>query len=102
MIRRPPRSTLFPYTALFRSPPAAGAPGWTAMVSTLTYSGSLAQTLAAGDGSKTVYAWYKDAAGNASTTASAAIILDQTAPHNSTPPTPPPHTPPTPAFSFFT
>src|SRR3712207_7130781 len=27
MIRRPPRSTLFPYTTLFRSPPAAGGPG---------------------------------------------------------------------------
>src|SRR3712207_7233277 len=29
MIRRPPRSTLFPYTTLFRSPPgdAGGAPG---------------------------------------------------------------------------
>src|SRR3712207_8438794 len=26
MIRRPPRSTLFPYTTLFRSQPAAGAP----------------------------------------------------------------------------
>src|SRR3989475_1918837 len=25
MIRRPPRSTLFPYTTLFRSPPAARA-----------------------------------------------------------------------------
>src|SRR5690348_17635613 len=24
MIRRPPRSTLFPYTTLFRSPPACG------------------------------------------------------------------------------
>src|SRR5205809_5129712 len=24
MIRRPPRSTLFPYTTLFRSPPGAG------------------------------------------------------------------------------
>src|SRR3712207_9249944 len=24
MIRRPPRSTLFPYTTLFRSPPAVG------------------------------------------------------------------------------
>src|SRR2546427_6742426 len=32
MIRRPPRSTLFPYTTLFRSPLAgltgAGPPGW--------------------------------------------------------------------------
>src|SRR2546430_9675693 len=26
MIRRPPRSTLFPYTTLFRSPPAAAGP----------------------------------------------------------------------------
>src|SRR3712207_7670778 len=26
MIRRPPRSTLFPYTTLFRSPPACGWP----------------------------------------------------------------------------
>src|SRR2546426_7729701 len=26
MIRRPPRSTLFPYTTLFRSPVAAGGP----------------------------------------------------------------------------
>src|SRR5246127_5927161 len=26
MIRRPPRSTLFPYTTLFRSPPAPPAP----------------------------------------------------------------------------
>src|SRR2546425_9651490 len=27
MIRRPPRSTLFPYTTLFRSPPSAGREG---------------------------------------------------------------------------
>src|SRR5687767_15752396 len=27
MIRRPPRSTLFPYTTLFRSDPEAGLPG---------------------------------------------------------------------------
>src|SRR5215813_4664183 len=35
MIRRPPRSTLFPYTTLFRPPPAAAAatePAWTAGV----------------------------------------------------------------------
>src|SRR3989454_4648987 len=34
MIRRPPRSTLFPYTTLFRSPPAFLAVFWT--VSTIT------------------------------------------------------------------
>src|SRR6266496_3187813 len=28
MIRRPPRSTLFPYTTLFRSRPAGSHPGW--------------------------------------------------------------------------
>src|SRR5258708_24700008 len=27
MIRRPPRSTLFPYTTLFRSPPRSDLPG---------------------------------------------------------------------------
>src|SRR5258708_31001105 len=27
MIRRPPRSTLFPYTTLFRSPPSLSKPG---------------------------------------------------------------------------
>src|SRR5256885_11767624 len=37
MIRRPPRSTLFPYTTLFRSPsiPGRGSPAWTAVVSML-------------------------------------------------------------------
>src|SRR5258708_13117015 len=41
MIRRPPRSTLFPYTTLFRSPspprgaprPASAAPPWTGLFS---------------------------------------------------------------------
>src|SRR5207248_887545 len=33
-------------------------------------------------GTKTLYTWYKDAAGNVSTTASASILLDQTAPTN--------------------
>src|SRR3990167_8963177 len=28
MIRRPPRSTLFPYTTLFRSPPLPFIPSW--------------------------------------------------------------------------
>src|SRR5437667_8584288 len=31
MIRRPPRSTLFPYTTLFRSPPAQDRP-WTPLL----------------------------------------------------------------------
>src|SRR5258708_31813770 len=34
MIRRPPRSTLFPYTTLFRSRPGQGARGGTSAVET--------------------------------------------------------------------
>jgi hypothetical protein len=44
----------------------------------------VASTLASGDGTQTVYAWYKDAAGNVSATASDSIRLDQTAPSNGT------------------
>src|SRR3712207_7129047 len=36
MIRRPPRSTLFPYTTLFRSPVASG-PSWTLEVRRLDH-----------------------------------------------------------------
>jgi hypothetical protein len=40
--------------------------------------------LSTGDGTKTVYGWYKDAAGNVSSTASDSIVLDQTPPGNGT------------------
>src|SRR2546427_9257649 len=76
MTRRPPRSTPFPYTTLF--------PSWATVTSSTNYNGSLAYTLTSGDGSKTVYAWYKDAANNVSATTSASIILDQTVPTNGT------------------
>ncbi len=64
--------------------PAPGAPGWTAVGPTPSYNGSVGYTLTSGDGTKTVYAWYKDAANNVSATASASIILDQTAPAGGT------------------
>src|SRR5256885_11154766 len=32
MIRRPPRSTLFPYTTLFRSPASTAASSWTVSI----------------------------------------------------------------------
>src|SRR4051812_50038298 len=41
MIRRPPRSTLFPYTTLFRSPPAA-------LIDSLRSKATLAATKAGG------------------------------------------------------
>src|SRR5260370_16757042 len=44
MIRRPPRSTLFPYTTLFRSKPAA-----TLMAEAASHSGGLKRALGALD-----------------------------------------------------
>src|SRR5258708_24477553 len=47
MIRRPPRSTLFPYTTLFRSPPrrhvppSGGAPSYGAWGAGATWAGGL-------------------------------------------------------------
>src|SRR3712207_8942255 len=35
MIRRPPRSTLFPYTTLFRSPDNSGTPSYTQLAGQL-------------------------------------------------------------------
>ncbi len=60
--------------------PSASASGWTPVTSTTSYSGSVSYTLSSGEGSKTIYAWYKDAAGNVSTTASATITYDTTVP----------------------
>src|SRR5258706_11278317 len=36
MIRRPPRSTLFPYTTLFRSPIRFGSGSWTTVTGVMT------------------------------------------------------------------
>jgi len=49
-----------------------------------TYATTRAWTLTTGDGTKTVYVWYKDGAGNISTLYSDTIILDTTAPTNGT------------------
>src|SRR5258708_29419214 len=42
MIRRPPRSTLFPYTTLFRSKPS-GPPSWLAPLSDITMTSVLSR-----------------------------------------------------------
>jgi hypothetical protein len=64
--------------------PTTATPGWTSVTSTTSYAGSVPFTLPSGNGSKTVYAWYRDAAGNISTAASDSILLDTTAPTNGT------------------
>jgi len=68
------------YASTSLSTPTASASGWNSVTSATSYSGSVSYTLASGDESKTVYVWYKDAAGNVSSTASDSIILDTTAP----------------------
>src|SRR3712207_8511933 len=48
MIRRPPRSTLFPYTTLFRSDPklqSAPMLGWNALFECASYAGQIAAAL---------------------------------------------------------
>ncbi|PYO56183.1 MAG: hypothetical protein DMD83_15725, partial [Candidatus Rokuibacteriota bacterium] len=70
------------YLSTSSSPPAATALGWVPVSSTPSYAASRAYTVSSGDGTKTLYAWYKDGAGNVSATASASILVDQTAPTN--------------------
>ncbi|MBN2061880.1 MAG: SBBP repeat-containing protein [Deltaproteobacteria bacterium] len=55
-------------------------PPFTSVTSTQIFSATVTFTLTEGDGSKTVYAWFKDAAGNTSAAASDSIILDTTEP----------------------
>jgi hypothetical protein len=72
------------YLASSATVPSASATGWVAVSATPSFTSNVGYTLPSGDGSKTIYAWYKDAAGNVSLTASAAITLDQTAPSDGT------------------
>jgi len=58
--------------------------GWTSIPSATTYSAEVPFTLSSGDATKTVSVWFKDAAGNFSTSMSATIAL-----HIDTPPIPP-------------
>ncbi|MBI4691742.1 MAG: fibronectin type III domain-containing protein [Nitrospirae bacterium] len=72
------------YLSTSSSTPSASASGWTSVTSTTSYSASVSYTLSSGDGTKTVYGWYKDSAGNVSSAYSDSIILDATAPTNGT------------------
>ena len=68
------------YASTSSSTPTASASGWNSVTSTTSYTGSVSYSLSSGEGSKTIYAWYKDAAGNVSSTANATITLDTTVP----------------------
>ena len=76
------------YISTNSSTPSSSSSGWTSISSTTNYSASISYTLDDGDGSKTIYVWYEDDAGNISDTYSDSIILDTTPPEiNITSPT---------------
>ncbi|OGW08912.1 MAG: hypothetical protein A2W75_01500, partial [Nitrospinae bacterium RIFCSPLOWO2_12_39_15] len=61
------------YTSETSTTPSASATGWTSVTSTTSYSGSISFTLSSSSGTKTVYVWFKDAAGNISASSSDSI-----------------------------
>ncbi|MFN3533426.1 MAG: Ig-like domain-containing protein [Candidatus Brocadia sp.] len=68
------------YLSTSSTRPQASATGWTTISSTTSYNANVSYTLSDWNGNKTVYVWYKDAAGNVSNTFSDSITLDKTNP----------------------
>lgn len=68
------------YISSSSTKPSLSDSGWTSVASTTNYTGSASYTLNSGDGSKTVYVWYKDNSGNISDSSSDDIVLDATDP----------------------
>lgn len=66
------------YASEASTTPSASATGWTSITSATSYSASVSFTLSSGDGTKTVYVWFKDAAGNVSASVSDSITLATT------------------------
>lgn len=62
------------------SRPSAEDPKWSSTTSNNNFTASISYTLSGDDGKKTVYAWYKDSAGNISNFSSDSIVLDTTVP----------------------
>ena len=66
------------YASETSTTPSASATGWTSVTSTTSYSATVSFTLrsgSVGDNTKTVYVWFKDTAGNVSSSASDSITL---------------------------
>ncbi len=68
------------YISTSSTPPAATTAGWTSTGFTDTFTLNVPYVLNGGDGAKTVYAWFKDKAGNVSKVAGDSITLDTIAP----------------------
>ncbi|MBI2488265.1 MAG: SBBP repeat-containing protein [Planctomycetes bacterium] len=60
--------------------PLASDAGWADITTTTSYNEDVTYTLGSGDGSKSVYAWFKDIYDNVSSGASDSIVLDTTEP----------------------
>ncbi len=58
--------------------PSSNDSCWTSVTSTTSYSADVSFTLSSGSGTKTVYVWFRDSAGNVSTAASDSITLTVT------------------------
>ena len=70
------------YLSQTSSTPSSSASGWTSVTSATSYSGSVSYTLSGGNGTNTVYVWFKDGAGNVSSSASDSINLQDDPPSN--------------------
>ncbi len=68
------------YLSTSSTTPSSSDSGWTSVSSSVAYSGTASYTFSGGEGTKTVYAWYKNTLGNVSSPVSGSIILDETAP----------------------
>ncbi len=64
------------YISQYTAAPEAVDPGWTAVAPTASYSAQVPYSLNAGDGTKTVYVWFKDTLGHVSLPVTDTIILD--------------------------
>ena len=64
------------YVSQYTAAPDAADPGWTAVAPTPSYAAQVPYLLNAGDGTKTVYVWFKDTLGHVSLPASDTIVLD--------------------------
>lgn len=68
------------YISTSSTAPAVSDSGWTVITSSTSYTENVSYTISSGDGSKTIYVWYKDAYGNVSSSSDDSIILDTTSP----------------------
>jgi hypothetical protein len=67
------------YASESSTPPTVGDSGWVSVTSAASYLGSVSFTLSSGSATKTVYIWFRDNAGNISSSASDSIALNDLA-----------------------